>query len=199
MAENKKSVLVYIDWISTFEELDDIEAGKLIKHFFRYVNDQHPEPPDRLTKLMFEPIKQSLKRDLVKYESIRNKNKENALIRWNKNNATASDRINNDANHADSVSVSVSDSVIDIDKKKERKTKVFQPPTILEVKEYFKENGYSEISAERSFNYYSIADWHDSKGNKVKNWKQKMQSVWFKDENKIEIKNKSEKYKPSQW
>ena len=31
------------------------------------------------------------------------------------------------------------------------------------------------------------SDWKDSKGNKVKNWKQKMQSVWFKDENKIII------------
>lgn len=117
MAKDKKSVLVYVDWISTFEELDDEEAGKLIKHFFRYVNDLNPEPPDRVTKLVFEPIKQSLKRDLVKYESIRQKNKENADKRWQNNNATASDRMKENANHADSVSVSDSDSdsVNDID------------------------------------------------------------------------------------
>lgn len=122
MAENKKSVLVYVDWISTFEELEDIEAGKLIKHFFRYINDRHPEAPDRLTKLMFEPIKQSLKRDLVKYEEIRNKNKENALLRWNKNNATASERIQTNSNHADSVSDN--DSVIDIDSVKEKEKEI---------------------------------------------------------------------------
>lgn len=111
MAKDKKSVLVYIDWIHIFEELEDSEAGVLIKHFFRYVNDQNPEPPDRLTKLIFEPIKQSLKRDLIKYEAIRIKNKENADKRWQDYNATASDRIPVDANYADSDSDS--DNVID--------------------------------------------------------------------------------------
>ena len=41
----------------------------------------------------------------------------------------------------------------------------------------------------KAFDYYDCADWHDSKGNKVKNWKQKMQAVWFKDENKIQTQN----------
>lgn len=69
MAENKSGIIVYADWINVFEELEDIEAGKLIKHFFRYVNDLNPEAPDRLTKIAFEPIKQSLKRDLEKWEN----------------------------------------------------------------------------------------------------------------------------------
>jgi len=69
MAENKNSILVYADWLNVFEELEDDEAGRLIKHFFRYVNDLNPEPPDRLTKIAFEPIKQSLKRDLDKWET----------------------------------------------------------------------------------------------------------------------------------
>ena len=196
MAQGKKSVLVYVDWISTFEELNDEEAGKLIKHFFRFVNDKNPEAPDRLTKLMFEPIKQSLKRDLVKYEEIRTKNKENALLRWNKINATGCDRMSSDAKHADSDSVIDSDSDSVIDKginKKKRKQKVFIPPTIIEVQEYFKQNGFTEIAGERAFKYYSVADWVDSKGNNVINWKQKMQSVWFKDENKdIKLQPKQE-------
>ncbi len=69
MAKNKSGIIVYADWINVFEELEDIEAGKLIKHFFRYVNDLNPEAPDRLTKIAFEPIKQSLKRDLEKWEN----------------------------------------------------------------------------------------------------------------------------------
>jgi len=56
---------------------------------------------------------------------------------------------------------------------------------IEDIKLYFLDNGYSEISAKRFFDYYSVADWKDSKGNKVKNWKQKAQAVWFKPENKI--------------
>jgi hypothetical protein len=68
MANGKKSFILYCDLISTFEELTDSEAGALIKHVLRYVNDKNPEPPDRITKIAFEPIKQQLKRDLKKYE-----------------------------------------------------------------------------------------------------------------------------------
>ena len=74
--------------------------------------------------------------------------------------------------------------------KKEKKeknninSKIFVAPTIEEVKQYFKENEYLEIAACKFFNYYSTGEWKDSKGTPVKNWKQKAQSVWFKDENK---------------
>jgi NADH:ubiquinone oxidoreductase subunit E len=68
--------------------------------------------------------------------------------------------------------------------KKERKESKVLYPTLDLIKEYFKQNGYSEESAIKAFNYYSVADWKDSNGNQVKNWKQKMHSVWFKDENK---------------
>lgn len=57
--------------------------------------------------------------------------------------------------------------------------------TISSVIDYFKENGYTETAAKKFFEYYDVADWKDSKGKKVINWKQKAQSVWFKDENKI--------------
>lgn len=68
MAENKKSFVLYTDLIHTFEELSDKEAGRLVKHLFRYVNDQNPECEDKIVKIAFEPIKRQLKRDLVKYE-----------------------------------------------------------------------------------------------------------------------------------
>jgi hypothetical protein len=68
MAENKKSVLLYCDIIHTVEELDDVDAGLLFKHYLRYINDQDPEPPSKLIKIVFEPIKQNLKRDLKKWE-----------------------------------------------------------------------------------------------------------------------------------
>lgn len=91
MAENKKSFLIYIDWINIFEELSDEEAGKLVKHLFRYVNDLNPEFPDRLTKLLFEPIKQTLKRDLIKYENRKTINKNNAMKKWGSSLAELND------------------------------------------------------------------------------------------------------------
>ena len=75
MADNKKSVLLYCDIIHTVEELTDDEAGKLFKHYLRYINDLNPNPPDKLTQIVFEPIKQNLKRDLKKWESIIDKRK----------------------------------------------------------------------------------------------------------------------------
>ena len=76
MAENKKSFVLYTDWINTIEELDDIDAGILIKHIFRYVNDQSPETENKMVRLVFAQIKQQLKRDLEKYEGKRKQWKE---------------------------------------------------------------------------------------------------------------------------
>jgi hypothetical protein len=84
MAENKKSVLLYCDIIHTVEELNDEEAGKLFKHYLRYINDLEPEPPNKLTQIVFEPIKQNLKRDLKKWESIVSKRSNAGLASANK-------------------------------------------------------------------------------------------------------------------
>jgi uncharacterized phage protein (TIGR02220 family) len=112
MAKDKNSFLIYCDIIHTVDKLDDFQAGKLFKHLLKYVNDLNPVADDIVTEIAFEPIKQSLKRDLQKYESIRERNSENAKKRWN---ATASDRIPKEPKRtkiADSVSDSVSDSDI---------------------------------------------------------------------------------------
>lgn len=75
-------------------------------------------------------------------------------------------------------------------------------PTLKEVKEYFIKNGYSEKVAIRAFNMYNasveanpkLKYWRDSRDNPIKNWKMKMQSVWFKDENKIKQSTNNTKY-----
>ena len=110
MAENKKSFLLYCDLIHTVSKMPKDKAGELFIHILEYVNDKNPVTDDLIIQLTIEPIKQSLKRDLQKYESIRNRNSENAKLRWDKKNATASDRIPNDTKNADSVNDSVNDS-----------------------------------------------------------------------------------------
>ena len=108
MATEKKSFLLYCDIIYTISELNNEQAGKLFKHILEYVNDLNPETEDIITRIAFEPIKQSLKRDLQKYENIRLKNKENALKRWN---ASAFERKRTNTKNADSDSVSDNDNV----------------------------------------------------------------------------------------
>ncbi len=76
----------------------------------------------------------------------------------------------------------------EITQRKERKEtkgkKEFIAPSQSEVSKYFVENGFTEQLAERFYKGYSEANWHDTKGNKIRIWKQKAQQVWFKSENK---------------
>jgi len=175
MAENKKSFLLYCDLIHTVEQLTDEQAGDLFKHILRYVNDQEPQTENVITRIAFEPIKQSLKRDLQKYEDIRKRNQDNARKRWD---ATASDRIPNDTKNADSVSVSVSGSVTD-----KKEIKGFVKPTIEQLKEYMSEQGMNDI-AENWLNHYEANGWMVGKV-KMKDWKASVRT-W-----KINQKNNS--------
>lgn len=111
MAKNKKSFVAYCDWLEAFEELTNEEAGKLVKHLFRYVNDQSPEAPDRLTKMCFIPIKQSLKRDLIKFETIKEKRVQAGRKGGKANQANARNATPTQANQAVSVNGSVNGSV----------------------------------------------------------------------------------------
>lgn len=90
MAENKKSFIAYCDWGEIFDLLTDEEAGKVVKHLFAYVNDRNPifDDNDRFLKIIFEPIRLQLKRDLAKYETICAKNRENINKRWKKEKQT---------------------------------------------------------------------------------------------------------------
>jgi len=77
MANGKKSFILYCDQRGVWDKLSNEQAGALIKHIFSYVNDENPEAGDFITEIAFEPIKQSLKRDLKKYEKYIAKQKVN--------------------------------------------------------------------------------------------------------------------------
>jgi len=68
---------------------------------------------------------------------------------------------------------------------KNNKTSKFIAPTESEVIEYFKEHGQTVELAKKAFKHYQIGEWHDANGRKVKNWKQKMHTNWFKDKKTI--------------
>lgn len=76
MAENKKSVLMYADWRDTFNSLSDANAGKLAKLIWDYINDENPKPQNQVVEVAFVQIKNTLKRDLKKWEEIKEKRKE---------------------------------------------------------------------------------------------------------------------------
>ena len=122
MAQGKKSFILYSDYIHTIELLSDEDAGKLLKHIFRYVNDLNPESDNLTTKIAFEPIKQQLKRDLKDWEEVREGKIESGRLGGIKsgearrkqkeaNEANASKSKQKEANEAVTVNVTVNDNV----------------------------------------------------------------------------------------
>lgn len=136
---------------------------------------------------------------LQEFENTSNQNSENAKERWRK---YREQKDSNERNATALNSQSESDTIRgekrieeEIRKDDKKPKKVFTPPLLEDVILFFNENQYSELAAKKAFEYYDEGNWKDSKGNQVKNWKQKMRGVWFKDEYKIQ-NEQSTGYKP---
>ena len=129
MAENKKSFVAYSDWYGIFKALPDDVAGKLIKHIFSYVNDENPTTDDYVINALFEPIKNALKRDLVKWENERQQRsdagKKSAELRSQRNSTSVETRStkSNETERNSTVNVNVNDNVNIKDKIESRKLK----------------------------------------------------------------------------
>jgi len=117
MAEGKKSFTAYCDWGNVFDEMTNEEAGKLVKHLFDYVRDKNPVSEDRVVKLSFIQMKDTLKRDLQKWkekQAINIANGKRGGRPKTQNNRTVNlktERLKN--NPEKGVTVTVSDTVTD--------------------------------------------------------------------------------------
>ena len=132
MAKDKKGFVLYADQKELFEQLPDEKAGELIKHIFKYVNDENPTTEDLFIKLAFTPIKQQLKRDLKKFEATKEQRsragKRSAEVRKEQRKLTPFNTVQRDSTKATvtvkdtvTVKVKVKDKVKEIieDKRKE--------------------------------------------------------------------------------
>lgn len=123
MAKGKKSFVLYSDYQELFSELSDADAGKLIKHIFAYVNDENPICEEQIINISFIPIKLQLKRDLKKFEEIKEKRSEIGRIGGLKSAEQRTKTKQNEPNEAiasfaqanqavnDNVTVTVNDTV----------------------------------------------------------------------------------------
>lgn len=50
---------------------------------------------------------------------------------------------------------------------------IFIPPTLDDITSYCQQR-HNNVNPKKFFDYYNAGDWKDSKGNKIKNWKQKI-------------------------
>ena len=171
MATNKKSFVLYTDIIESIRLLDDTKAGELFKHILSYVNDENPTTNDVIINLAFTPIKQSLKRDLIKYDTYINKQSENGK-KGGRPKTQKTQPFISKPKKADSVSVSVSDSVSVNDNK-------IYIPTIQEFLNHAttklayqnKDAQYYNHALTSKYNTWLDDDWKNAHGKKIKNWK----------------------------
>lgn len=165
MAEDKKSFIAYADWKETFDKLPDEVAGKLIKHIFAYVNDENPISDDYVIEAVFSNIKNTLKRDLRKWDTQldqrREAGKRSAEQRaLNKINERSISLNETQRNPTVSDSVNVSGSVILLEKEtkvniSDRKlnfynslipyTKTYGKVMLREFYEYWTEHGENDL------------------------------------------------------
>ena len=126
MADNKKSFIAYSDWYGMFNALPNEVAGELIKHIFAYVNDENPTSDNFIINALFEQVKATLKRDLIKWEEQREQRsiagKNSAKSRLTKSNERSIPLNETERKSTVSVSVNVNDNVSDNVKEKEVNT-----------------------------------------------------------------------------
>jgi hypothetical protein len=124
MNSEKKSFVFYNDWKDTFDEISDEQSGKLIKHILSYVVGNKERSEDPLINAVFMQIRNTIERDQMKYEKYIQKQKQNGSKggRPKKPNETQkSQAFSEEPKKADSVSDSVSDNDILL----EKETKVY--------------------------------------------------------------------------
>jgi len=206
MAEGKDKIIFYTNWCTTFQKLTVEEAGNLIKHFCDYVTDLNPEPVDRMTELLFDPIKDTLKRDLKKWQQIAERNKINGLKggrpenppepKITQNNPVGFSGEKNNPEKPVKVNVSVTGNVTDkvsgnefeVDSTEvstkpsappKPKRSIFIPPQLLEVQNYCIER-QNKVDPEQWHNHYTANGWMVGRS-KMKDWKAAVRT-WEKND-----------------
>lgn len=190
---SKKGVVMYYDILEQLEDFTDEQFGKITRAIIKY--DQTGETTDfddPTLKVAFKILKPTLDRNKQEYQEKCEKNRQNVLKRWEKEDTNEYDGMQsydlntNDTDKDKDIDKDIDkDNDTDIEKKeniKEKKSKKFVPPTLNEVKEYAKEKNRIDL-AEKFYDYFTTGNWIDSKGNKVKNWKQKF--ITWADKNPI--------------
>ena len=183
----RNSIVIYSSWGKLMTGLSSDTAGALIQRICKYSFEDDDTPSDNETvEAMFAMIKDKLDDDAAKYAEVLNKRSEGGkkgmASRWGKRVITSNNTvitndntvITNDNTPITQITDTVSDtdtvSVSDKDKKKRAR---FTPPTLEEVEAYCKERN-SSVNPKDFFDYFDTGHWIDSRGEPVRNWKQKI-------------------------
>lgn len=113
MATGKNSFVLYCDIIHTVRKLPKEKVAELFLTILAYVNDENPKVDDPLVDIVFEPIKQQLKRDLKKWDKKRKKLSDAGKASANKRQQMSTNVEQPEQMSTVNVSATVNDTVTD--------------------------------------------------------------------------------------
>jgi len=201
----KKSFIVYIDSLDILDELTPSQIANLFLAIKAHHKGEGFEL-DAITRIALKPFLIQWQRDAEKYESACERNKANGLKGGRPKKETQTVLVETEKTHSvilkpkkadnDNDSDSDNDSVSDSKKKKSIK-KENPPPTLEEVKQWFIEQGSTAEQGAKAWQYYTDGNWHDAKGQPVKNWRQKMRGGrWLEVKAQAPQTSELKQYKP---
>lgn len=175
------------EWLDEMGELADAEYGRLIRWYQTLKITGAAEKLNGNERFYTKRCENTLKRFNDAAQKRSDDASEAARIRWERErqkDATACEGMQPHAsgcegmrNDATSTSSNTVPSPNKPPKGGNKRTK-FIPPTLEEVRAYARERN-SGVDPEHFFNYFNEGNWKDSKGNSVRNWKQKFMT-WEK-------------------
>ena len=190
----KNSFVMYTDYMEQVSMLSREQRGDLFTAIMAYASNTELPDMDSVTMMAFCFIRSQMDRDRSKYQETIEKRRE-AGRQGGRPKANGSDSKakkangfsekqteakkadNVDVNEDVNVDVNENDNVDEDEKETEKGTTVpkekkssFVPPSVENVIEYCRENGYRYVDANHFVDFYISKNWYVGK-NKMKDWK----------------------------
>ena len=181
-----RSVLVFSDWQTLFQNLSDEQAGQLIKAMCFYNKGEEYTPSDPTVTAMFSMVKEGMDHNSDHYDKVCQRRaeagKKGADKRWkdgkshSENGKCHSEDGKTCKTLTESESVTLTETLTETEsvippteESKSRTRKRFRPPTVEEVEAYCFERN-NKVDAERFVDFYASNGWRVGK-NPMKDWR----------------------------
>jgi hypothetical protein len=169
----KKSFILYNDQEKLFDQLTDAEAGILIKAIFKS-NHSKVELKDRMLQILLTTVLQQIDRDAIKYADKCKKLRENG-------SKGGKARAENVKQMQANVSLNDNDNNNPTEKEFSVWVTQYANDKNLPLQTCLEQGAKAFAYYNKCMNDLNKRTWHDSKGNKINNWKLKVARVWFSD------------------
>lgn len=180
---NDYGFYLFTDYSEKFKRLSDEQFGQLIRALLVYKKTgEEPEIDDLVVGMAFDVIRMDIDKQAETYRNkaeagrkggSKTKQLEAELSKPKQTEAEESKPKQDEAEASIKRKRKIKEEEKENIKENQVREKRFTPPTLEEVQAYCQER-HSPVDPVQFFNYFTEGNWTDSKGNKVRNWKQKL-------------------------